>query len=74
MGIVKRNLDIYRTRLVTLGNILGRAEAELFPDDPEKKALLTARLADDMLPLPNQVSLPSSSVIVLRSTVSGLPL
>ena len=47
MTTVKRNLDIYRTRLVTLQNILGRAEAELLPDDPEKTALLTARLADD---------------------------
>ena len=59
MTTVKRNLDIYRARLKTLGNILGRAEAELFPDDPEKKALLTARLADDMLPLPNQEVVPS---------------
>ncbi|KCZ56991.1 hypothetical protein HY29_07555 [Hyphomonas beringensis] len=32
---------------MTLQNILGRAEAELLPDDPEKTALLTARLADD---------------------------
>ncbi|MBR9835358.1 MAG: DUF1993 domain-containing protein [Alphaproteobacteria bacterium] len=55
MTTVKRNLDIYRTRLKTLQNILGRAEAELLPVDPEKKALLTARLAPDMLPFPNQV-------------------
>jgi hypothetical protein len=48
MSIVKRKLDICRTRLKTLQNILGRAEAELFPDDPEKKALLGARLAPDI--------------------------
>ena len=55
MSIIKRTLNIYRTRLVTLQGILGKAEAELFPDDPEKGALLTARLAPDMHAFPYQV-------------------
>jgi len=74
MTTVKRNLDIYRARLKTLGNILGRAEAELFPDDPEKKALLTARLADDMLPLPNQVWFTCRQAELLLSKLNGTPM
>lgn len=73
MSIVKRNLDIYRTRLVTLGNILGRAEAELFPDDLEKKALLEARLADDMLPLPSQVWFTCRQAELLLGKLNGAP-
>ena len=73
MGIVKRNLDIYRTRLITLGNILGRAEAELLPEDPDKKALLTARLADDMLPLPNQVWFTCRQAELLLGKLNGAP-
>jgi hypothetical protein len=73
MGIVKRNLEIYRTRLVSLQNILGRAEAELLPDDPEKKALLTARLADDMLPLPNQVWFTCRQAELLLGKLNGAP-
>nr|WP_321440096.1 DUF1993 domain-containing protein [uncultured Hyphomonas sp.] len=74
MGIVKRNLDICRTRLVTLQNILGRAEAELFPDDPEKKALLEARLADDMLPLPYQVWFSCRQAELLLSKLNDTPM
>jgi uncharacterized protein len=73
MSIVKRNLEIYRTRLITLQNILGRAEAELFPDDPEKTALLTARLADDMLPLPNQVWFTCRQAELLLGKLNGAP-
>ncbi|WP_348763611.1 DUF1993 family protein, partial [Hyphomonas atlantica] len=73
MTIVKRNLDIYRTRLITLQNILGRAEAELFPEDPEKTALLTARLAEDMLPLPNQVWFACRQAELLLGKLNGTP-
>ena len=73
MTIVKRNLDIYRTRLITLQNILGRAEAELFPEDPEKTALLTARLAEDMLPLPNQVWFACRQAELLLGKLNDTP-
>lgn len=73
MNTVKRNLDIYRTRLITLQNILGRAEAELFPDDPAKTALLTARLAEDMLPLPNQVWFTCRQAELLLGKLNNVP-
>ena len=73
MSTIKRNLDIYRTRLVTLQNILGRAEAELFPDDPEKGALLEARLAPDMLPLPKQVWFTCRQAELLLGKLNGVP-
>ena len=73
MTTIQRNLDIYRTRLITLQNILGRAEAELFPDDPEKTALLTARLAPDMLPLPNQVWFTCRQAELLLGKLNSVP-
>ena len=73
MSIVKRNLDIYRTRLVTLQNILGRAEAELLPDDPAKAALLEARIAPDMLPLPTQVWFTCRQAELLLGKLNGVP-
>lgn len=73
MTTVKRNLEIYRTRLITLQNLLGRAEAELLPDDPEKKGLLAARLADDMLPLPNQVWFTCRQPELLLGKLKGKP-
>jgi hypothetical protein len=73
MSIVKRNLEIYRSRLVSLQNILGRAEAELYPDDPEKTALLSARLAEDMLPFPYQVSFTCRQAELLLGKLNGTP-
>ena len=73
MTTVKRNLDIYRTRLATLQNMLGRAGAELLPDDPEKEALLAARLAPDMLPFPNQIWFTCRQAELLVGKLNGVP-
>jgi len=73
MTTVQRNLDIYRTRLMTLQNILGRAEAELLPEDPAKAALLEARLAPDMLPLPTQVWFTCRQAELLLGKPNGVP-
>ena len=74
MSIIKRTLNIYRTRLVTLQGILGKAEAELFPDDPEKGALLTARLAPDMHAFPYQVWFTCRQAELLLGKLNGTPM
>ncbi len=56
MSNIQRSLEIFRTRLISLKAMLERAEAELHPDDADKKDILAARLAPDMLPFPYQIS------------------
>ena len=56
MSAVEPKFDIFKTRLQSLSAILDRAEAELATDVASQKALLGARLAPDMLPIPYQIA------------------
>ena len=73
MTTVKRTLDIYRTRLMMLQGLLGRAEAELLPEDPKKEPLLAARIAPDMLPFPNQIWFTCRQAELLLGKLNGVP-
>lgn len=74
MSIIQRNLDIFRTRLISLRGMLERAENELFPDDPEKKGILALRVAPDMQPFPYQISTACRQAELLISKLNDAPL
>jgi len=54
-AMLARALGIFTTRLRTLDGLLGKAEAQWREQGRDPEALLGARLAEDMLPLPHQI-------------------
>ena len=54
-NLLARTVEIFTTRLQTLGRLLQLAEGQLQEKQRDPEALLAARLAEDMLPLPHQI-------------------
>ena len=53
---LETSLHIFKTRLETLRSILLRARKELFPGSDDMSPIMGARLAEDMLPFPYQIT------------------
>jgi hypothetical protein len=53
--LAQRAAKIFRTRLQSLSNWMGKAEAKLSGTEGAITALMAARMAPDMYPFPNQI-------------------
>ena len=68
-----RAAEIFTTRLQTLSELLKMAEGQWHERGKDPEALLAARLADDMFPLPSQVYFVCKQANDLAAWCSGTP-